>query len=137
MNPATWSHLSGLCALTDEIQLAIYEHENFQLYVDVMCIIPILNLKGGGNEDKNRHDIPYLTNMKFAWNGLPMIDFIEKILYPLNVISMCVCRWLSDVCARVVSDRRVLRMVNGCAMLSVSAASLLQMVAGLVSPVWQ
>lgn len=84
MNPATWSHLSGLCALTDEIQLAIYE-QNFQLYVDVKGIIPILNLKGGGNEDKNRHDIPYLTNMKFAWNGLPMIDFIEKILYPLNM----------------------------------------------------
>ena len=37
MNPATWSHLIGLCAHTDEIQLAIYE-QNFQLYVDVKGI---------------------------------------------------------------------------------------------------
>jgi hypothetical protein len=45
----------------------------------------MLNLRGGGNEDKNRHEIPYLTNIKFQWNGLPMIDFIEKIIYPLNM----------------------------------------------------
>ena len=82
--PATWSHLGVLCAQSHTIHITIYE-QNCILKCDVECTIQTYRLRGGGNEDKNRHEIPYLTNIKFQWNGLPMLDFIEKIIYPLNM----------------------------------------------------
>ena len=46
----------------------------------------MLRIRGGApNSDKNFNDIPYLTNMKFLWNGLPCIEFNERIMYPLNM----------------------------------------------------
>ena len=46
-----------------------------------------LKLRGGGgdvNHDKSYNQIPYLNNIAFEWNGLPSIDFNERVLYPLN-----------------------------------------------------
>ena len=52
-----------------------------------------LRLRGGMTDreklqfisnDKNFNEIPYLTNIRFLWNGLPTIDFIIKIMYPIN-----------------------------------------------------
>ena len=45
-----------------------------------------LRLRGSGdpNNDSKFNDIPYLTNMRFEWDGLPCLDFGEKILNPLN-----------------------------------------------------
>ena len=43
-----------------------------------------LRLRGGGDTDKRIHEIPFLNDIKFIWNGRPCIDFIDKIMYPLN-----------------------------------------------------
>ena len=44
----------------------------------------ILRLKGGAGGDPNNdskfNEIPYLSKMNFMWNGLPCLDFDEKIL---------------------------------------------------------
>ena len=45
-----------------------------------------LRLRGGGetlanpNVDDRSSEIPYLTNSRFMWNGLPCIDFLEKTM---------------------------------------------------------
>ena len=36
------------------------------------------------NQDTKFNEIPYLTNMRFMWNGLPCIDFQIKVVFPLN-----------------------------------------------------
>ena len=44
-------------------------------------LITVMRIRGGGpNSDKNFNDIPYLTNMKFLWNGLPCIEFNERVM---------------------------------------------------------
>ena len=45
-----------------------------------------LRLRGSGdpNNDSKFNDIPYLTNMRFEWDGLPCLDFGENILNPLS-----------------------------------------------------
>ena len=43
-----------------------------------------LRMRGGGDDEKY-NDIPSLTSSKFMWDGLPCIDFQEKIMYPLNM----------------------------------------------------
>ena len=49
-----------------------------------------LRLRGGMTDreklqfisnDSKFNEIPYLTNIRFLWNGLPTIDFIIKIMY--------------------------------------------------------
>ena len=84
MAPATWSQLRHFGANAYTIHLSVYEQNSIPT-CDVVYTLQILNLRGGGPEDKNRNEISYLTNIKFQWNGLPMIDFIEKIIYPLNM----------------------------------------------------
>ena len=48
----------------------------------------LLRLRGAGdpnpNQDSKFNEIPYLSKMNFTWNGLPCIDFDEKILNILN-----------------------------------------------------
>ena len=48
----------------------------------------MLRLRGGGDDnpssDSKYNEIPYLSNSKFLWDGLPCIDFDEKVMYPLN-----------------------------------------------------
>ena len=36
------------------------------------------------NQDTKFNDIPYLTNMRFMWNGIPCVDFHIKVVFPLN-----------------------------------------------------
>ena len=36
------------------------------------------------NQDTKFNDIPYLTNMRFMWNGIPCVDFQIKVVFPLN-----------------------------------------------------
>ena len=44
-----------------------------------------MRLRGGADEqDKNYNDIPYLTKRNFIWDGIPCLDFREKIMYPLD-----------------------------------------------------
>lgn len=46
-----------------------------------------LRIRGGMDNpsaDEKSSEIPYLTNQKFSWDGLPCIDFIEKIMLPLE-----------------------------------------------------
>ena len=47
-----------------------------------------LRVRGGGNNDMNNdskyNDIPALTKLNFQWNGLPCIDFDERVLNVLN-----------------------------------------------------
>ena len=47
---------------------------------------PALRLRGSGdpNNDSKYNEIPYLSNIRFEWDGLPCLDFNEKIMYPLN-----------------------------------------------------
>ena len=41
-----------------------------------------LRIRGGTDEDDKRYnDIPILTASKFMWDGLPCVDFQEKIMY--------------------------------------------------------
>ena len=51
-----------------------------------------LFLRGGGGNDVNNdskfNDIPALTKIGFQWNGLPCIDFDEKVLFMFNACSM-------------------------------------------------
>jgi len=51
---------------------------------DTSIFVYILRVRGGGDTDKNLNEIPFLNDIKFIWNGRPGIDFIEKIMYPLN-----------------------------------------------------
>lgn len=47
-----------------------------------------LRLRGAGGDDFSRdnkyNEIPYLTNTRFMWNGLPSIDHLENVVYPLQ-----------------------------------------------------
>ena len=36
------------------------------------------------NIDEKTSEIPYLKDQRFYWNGFPCIDFIEKIVMPLE-----------------------------------------------------
>ena len=47
----------------------------------------ILRVRGGVGEpnvDRRANEVPYLTNIKFMWNGLPCIDFQELVMNPLD-----------------------------------------------------
>ena len=47
----------------------------------------MVRLRGGvpdPNNDSKHNMIPYLTNIRFTFNGLPCIDFQERVLDPLN-----------------------------------------------------
>ena len=47
----------------------------------------MLRLRGAGdnaNVDSKFNEIPYLSKMNFMWNGLPCLDFGEKVLNLLN-----------------------------------------------------
>ena len=47
----------------------------------------MLRLRGAGdnaNVDSKFNEIPYLSKMNFMWNGLPCLDFGEKVLNMLN-----------------------------------------------------
>ena len=74
-------------------EFCIYDHKRssyiiFQLVSH--ALLPngyALRIRGAGddpNNDKNHHDIPYLTNMRFRWDGLPCIDFRERVLNTLE-----------------------------------------------------
>ena len=46
-----------------------------------------IRMRGGTpdpNNDSKHNTIPYLTNIKFIYNGLPCIDFQERVMDPLN-----------------------------------------------------
>ena len=46
-----------------------------------------LRMRGGMDNpsaDDKSVEIPYLKNIKFFWNGLPCIDFSEKVIFPLE-----------------------------------------------------
>ena len=49
---------------------------------------PYMRLRGGGDDnpstDSKFGDIPYLTNVKFYWDGQPKVDFNETIMYILD-----------------------------------------------------
>ena len=101
--PATWSqlrvyniqneHTKYVCAVS---ACYTYHHTNTLIRCDSLMpllmdihttSINSLRLRGGGgdaNSSKDYNQIPYLTNMNFKWNGLPCIDFQERVLYPLN-----------------------------------------------------
>ena len=58
-------------------------------FFTVMSILKVktnsLRLRGGGDPvDKRFNDIPYLTSRGFKWNGLPCIDFHEKVMNVIN-----------------------------------------------------
>ena len=59
------------------------EYNSIVYAVTVTASFGTLRLRGSGenpNDDKKTFDIPYLTNAKFKWDGLPCIDFREKVL---------------------------------------------------------
>ena len=42
-----------------------------------------LRLRGGAGDpssDKSFNEIPYLSNIRFEWDGLPSIDFQKRVL---------------------------------------------------------
>ena len=46
-----------------------------------------LRLRGAGDDfsrDNKYNEISYLTNTRFMWNGLPSIDHLENVVYPLQ-----------------------------------------------------
>lgn len=47
-----------------------------------------IRIRGGTSEnpnaDEKSNEIPYLRDSKFFWNGLPCIDFIEIVMFPLE-----------------------------------------------------
>ena len=46
-----------------------------------------LRVRGGAGDpssDKRFNEIPYLTNIRFEWDGLPSIDFQERVLNQLD-----------------------------------------------------
>ena len=47
-------------------------------------IIHVIRVRGSGDTDKKIHEIPYLNDIRFMWNGRPCIDFTDKVMYPLN-----------------------------------------------------
>ena len=65
--------------------LHIVFHTTFILYSSHKTFP--LRLRGAGedvNNDTKFNEIPYLTNIRFKWNGLPCIDFREKVLFILE-----------------------------------------------------
>ena len=45
-----------------------------------------LRLRGAGSDSDNNksNDIPALNKIRFEWNGLPQVDFMENVMFPLN-----------------------------------------------------
>ena len=68
----------------------------FTLYHGSALVLPLtavayyntksLRLRGGADDTDNNksNDIPALNKIRFEWNGLPQVDFMENIMYPLN-----------------------------------------------------
>jgi hypothetical protein len=47
----------------------------------------VLRVRGGTNDpnsDKRFNEIPYLSNIRFEWDGLPTIDFQERVMNQLD-----------------------------------------------------
>ena len=59
--------------------------DEVQCNISIICYTNLcvsnLRIRGGGNDDEKRYvDIPELSQMRFMWDGLPCIDFHEKII---------------------------------------------------------
>ena len=69
-------------------EVKLYQYLLYQ-FCNIICIsynLPIRSvtrIRGGGDDEKY-NDIPSLTSSRFMWDGLPCIDFQEKVMYPLN-----------------------------------------------------
>ena len=95
---------------TDEVfhlELKII-HSDVIYYLYGVCNLQLLKtlslhhyfrLRGGGsdnpNVDEKTGEIPALTNSKFSWNGVPCIDFMERVMMPLEngLQSMSIKGW--------------------------------------------
>ena len=72
---------------TRTIQIGTWSFLGFNNDTTLIISNHSLRLRGGTpypSNDKSFNEIPYLTNMRFLWNGLPQIDFVRRIMYPLN-----------------------------------------------------
>ena len=56
----------------------------FCIFVFVKVSQSTLRIRGGGDTDDKYNVVPSLTDMRFMWDGLPCIDFRERIMYPLE-----------------------------------------------------
>ena len=58
------------------------------IYLEMLIQLDVaLRLRGGSpdaNNDSKHNEIPYLSNMRFMWSGLPSIDFQDLVMNPLN-----------------------------------------------------
>ena len=55
---------------------------------DIAAMSSSVRIRGGApdnpNADEKTNEIPYLKDSRFFWNGLPCIDFIEVVMFPLE-----------------------------------------------------
>ena len=60
----------------------------FLTYEEVMALSGSIRICGGTTEnpntDEKTNEIPYLRDSRFFWSGLPCIDFMELIMFPLE-----------------------------------------------------
>ena len=84
MEPPDVRYLQEFCELNENSLRTLH----IPHYISAVKIgIGSLRLRGKGddvNNDSKHHDIPYLTNIKFRWDGLPCIDFRERVLHILE-----------------------------------------------------
>ena len=59
-------------------------------YLKLMNLNTFVRIRGGGEDDKRANEVPYLNNIRLYWHGLPMVDFAEKILHPLQNGLACI-----------------------------------------------
>ena len=65
-------------------------HMHFDLFLTMQqlhSMFPSFRLRGGmdnPNTDEKSFDIPYLKDKGFFWDGMPCIDFMEVIVFPLE-----------------------------------------------------
>ena len=57
---------------------------NFHLKASIASTVRI---RGGGDPIFRKDDfsVPALDKINFKWNGLPMVDFMQKVVWPLKV----------------------------------------------------
>ena len=78
----------------DDRNIVDASHNVFQqgsismIYLEMPIQLDVaLRLRGGSpdaNNDSKHNEIPYLSNMRFMWSGLPSIDFQDLVMNPLN-----------------------------------------------------
>ena len=80
----------------DEFRIQLYNHPIVQQialaeFQQTFQSHSSLRLRGGMsprneyvNNDSKFNEIPYLTNMKFLWNGRPCIDFNLKVMFQID-----------------------------------------------------